>query len=211
MKNLHNVYINFEKHLMSDEKPSEYFIEFFENDSSSKLYPLTMLNELKKIDQSLVHHPEGNVWNHTMLVVDNAAIRKNKSNNPKIFMWSSLLHDLGKIPATKIRKGRITAYDHDKYGEKLCTEFLNAMGAKEEDIYKTSKMVRWHMQILYVVKDLPFADIKGMLNDVDLDDIALLSLCDRLGRGNMTNKTLELEKNNMNIFIEKCEKLQRLK
>lgn len=32
-----------------------------------------MLYNLKETEQSKVHHPEGNVWNHVLLVVDEAA------------------------------------------------------------------------------------------------------------------------------------------
>lgn len=36
--------------------------------------------------------------------------------------------------------------------------------------------------MLYVLKKLPFADMKNLLREVDINDMALLSKCDRLGR-----------------------------
>jgi hypothetical protein len=36
--------------------------------------------------------------------------------------------------------------------------------------------------MLYVLKKLPFADMKGLLKRVDIYELALLCLCDRLGR-----------------------------
>ncbi len=198
------IFYDFENHLITDTQPSCYFNQIFENLPISTVYPFTMLNDLKKVNQSSKYHPEGNVWNHTMLVIDNASARKKQSHNPKALMWASLLHDIGKTSATKVRKGRITAYDHDKFGEKMSVEFLSALNADKKLIHKVSKMVRWHMQILFVVKELPFADIETMLSEVDLEDIALLSLCDRLGRGNMNNDTISDEENNVKIFMEKC-------
>ena len=62
------------------------------------------------------------------------------------------------------------------------------------------------MQLLFVVKDLPFAEIKNMLSDVSLDEIALLSICDRLGRGELTENKIREEKANIETFIKKCEK-----
>lgn len=203
MKNS-EIYINFEKHLMNDENPSHYFNQFFQDKTISASYPLSMLHDLKNIKQSPKYHPEGNVWNHTMLVIDNAATRKDQSRQPKALMWAALLHDLGKVPATKIRKGRITAYNHDKLGEKMAVDFLTALNAPQEMIHQVSKLVRWHMQILFVVKDLPFADITTMLNDVNLDDIALLSLCDRLGRGDIAEKNIQTEQQNVKLFVKKC-------
>ena len=47
------------------------------------------------------------------------------------------------------------------------------------------------MQPLFIAKNLPFSDIRGMLSEVDLDEISLFSLCDRLGRGNMSPERLK--------------------
>lgn len=197
-------YMDFEKHLLEDEQPSDYFNQIFQENSFADKHPFNMLNKLKHIKQSPKYHPEGSVWNHTMLVIDYAASKKDQSSNPKFFMWAALLHDLGKIPATKIKKGRVTAYAHDRLGEKLAIDFLEALDADKNTIYAVSKMVRWHMQILYLLKDLPFADIKTMLTEVTLEDIALLSLCDRLGRGNISPSCQLEEEKNVRLFIEKC-------
>ena len=69
-------------------------------------------------------------------------------------------------------------------------------------------MVRWHMQTLFVVKELPYANIKLMLSEVSLKEIALLSICDRLGRRNMAEEKIQEEKENIRIFIEKCNEFQ---
>lgn len=119
-------------------------------------------------------------------------------------MWACLLHDIGKPATTKIRRGKITAYDHDKVGERLAVNFLEVFNCDKEFIYKVSKMVRWHMQVLMVVKDLPFADIKTMVKEVSVHEIALLAMCDRLGRGEPTEKMLSDEKKNMEYFLTKC-------
>jgi putative nucleotidyltransferase with HDIG domain len=49
-----------------------------------------------------------------LLVVDEAAKRKAYSTDQRVFMWAALLHDIGKPASTRLRKGRITAYNHDK-------------------------------------------------------------------------------------------------
>ena len=151
-------FIEFDKQLIQNPKPSDYFNEIDRRSNLfSKIYPFTMLGDLKKIEQSPKHHPEGNVWNHTMQVVDAAAQHRDKSEEPRIFMWSALLHDLGKAPTTKLRKGRITAYDHDRVGAGMAERFLKQFAQDSIFINIDSKMLRWYMQILYVVIDLPFA------------------------------------------------------
>ena len=187
-------------HLLEDEKPSLYFNEISES-SLFEQYPLTLLNRLKETNQSPKHHPEGNVWNHTMLVVDEAAGVKNESNDKKVFMWAALLHDIGKPATTKIRKGKITSYDHDKVGAELAKKFLIELADDEIFIDRVVKLIRWHMQILFVVNNLPYADVKTMKKQADLKEIALLGLCDRLGR---LEADREQEENNIRMFLQKC-------
>lgn len=168
-------------HLMEDEKPSNYINEIAITEIFNE-YPFPMLQKLKTTEQSKKYHPEGSVWNHTMLVLDEAAKVRTQSKEPEEFMWAALLHDIGKPATTRVRKDKITSYDHDTVGERLCREFLKALGAEEEFIRKVSALVRYHMHILYLLKGLSYADRSGLAKNVDAEDIALLCKCDRLGR-----------------------------
>lgn len=197
----------FERHLLRDEKPSCYFNALADSREFPADYPLTLLTDLKQVPQSPVHHPEGNVWNHTMLVVDRAADRKSVSKDARVLMWAALLHDLGKITNTKVQNGKISAYDHDADGEKLARSFLEACTQDETFIKKVCALVRWHMQMLYVIKHLPFSNIKKMKTQTDINEVALLSFCDRLGRGELTPSVIEQELKNVEYFLQKCGKV----
>ena len=199
------IFKDFECHLLNDERPSIYFHDEIKKEAYFNQYPFHMLKELKEIPQSSKYHPEGNVWNHTMQVVDEATPRKDKSEDERVFMWAALLHDIGKAPATRVKKGRIIAYDHDKIGADMSIDFLKALTDEEEFIDKVSKLVRWHMQILFVVKGLPFAELSRMMSQVSYKEVALLGLCDRLGRGELTDEKIQQEENTIKKFIEKCE------
>lgn len=189
-----------DSHLLKDGKPSDYLRSLLDSEAF-RGHPFHMLSDLVKVEQSPEHHPEGNVWNHTLLVVDNAARYKEQSSDSRVFMWAALLHDIGKAPTTKLRKGRITSYDHDKEGERMSREFLACFHCPEDFIQKVSRLVRWHMQILFVVKGLPFAEIAKMKSQVPLEEVALLGLCDRLGRGHPVDEAKERE--NIRVFLEK--------
>jgi putative nucleotidyltransferase with HDIG domain len=191
-----------DKHIMEDEKPSMFLNEIIE-DNLFRKRPFSMLYRLKETMQSPIHHPEGNVWNHTMLVLDNAAEVRTKSKNPKVFMWAALLHDIGKPDTTRNRKGKITSYDHDSVGAILTKEFLEYFSCQEEFIESVIYLVRYHMHILYVLKDLPYGDIEGMKKNVDTEELALLGLCDRLGRLNLDR---EKEEEAINLFLKKMNK-----
>lgn len=168
-------------HLLTDEKPSLY-IEELDQQSYFREYPLSLLHQLKATEQSPQYHAEGSAWNHTMMVLDEAASHRTESNNPKVLLWSALLHDIGKPSTTRNWKGKITSYDHDKKGESLCIEFLEYFKQESSFVEAVSAMVRYHMHMLYVLKNLPYADVKGLIRRTDAKELALLCLCDRLGR-----------------------------
>jgi putative nucleotidyltransferase with HDIG domain len=197
---LHELYCEIDRHLLQDEKPSEYLSEIYDHPLFSE-HPFSMLHALRKTEQSPVHHPEGNVWNHTAMVVDEAAKLRGRSQNQRVFMWAALLHDIGKPKTTEKRSGKITAYDHDKVGAKLSKDFLSVFTDDAGFINDVSQLILYHMQILFVVKDMRFADVKGILANTDIRELALLGLCDRMGR---TDSDIAKEEKNIEIFLGKC-------
>lgn len=195
-------------HLINDEKPSVYLSEIT-NDKKYNIEPINKIFKLQKIDQNPKFHPEGNVLNHVFMVVDRASKYKDKSSNPLAFMWAALLHDIGKLTTTRVRKGRITSYDHDIEGEYISKEIMDKLSNDEEFKYIISKLVRYHMQPLFFDKDLPFFMCEDMLRDIDYKEVALLSSCDRLGRGSMSSEDEEEELKKIEKFKMYCEKIER--
>lgn len=176
-----NLFEEITEHLLLDDRPSE-FLEKISKQEEFQMYPFSLLLQLKKTEQSPKYHAEGNVWNHTMLVLDEAAKVKVQSKDPRIFMWAALLHDIGKPGTTRMKKGRITSYDHDVEGERLAIEFLECFSQEEHFLQSVVSLVRYHMHMLYLLRELPHSDLMGLLRNVDIEEIALLCLCDRLGR-----------------------------
>ncbi len=193
-------FVEINTHLQNDPCPSLYFNQIYD-EAWFQEYPFDGLYKLKVTEQSPKYHPEGNVWIHTMLVIDEAANIKKRSKSPEVFMWAALLHDIGKAPATRVHKGKITAYDHDKIGAKLAKDFLSCLTEDEAFIKDVAKLVRWHLQILFVVNSLQFSDIITMSKQVDIEEIALLGLCDRIGRKNADRAS---EEKNIELFLKRC-------
>ena len=133
-------------------------------------------------------------------------ILKKYSNDEKVFMWAALLHDIGKLTTTRVRKNRITSYNHDTEGKDIAMNILNELTDDEEFKQKVSKLVRWHMQPLFYDKNLPFFQPQDMINDVEYKEVALLSLCDRLGRGNLDEDRIKEEKERIESFKAYFEK-----
>lgn len=197
---IQTLYGEINEHLLKDEKPS-VFLEGLSKEQQLDLSPFNMLEALKETGQSPKYHAEGNVWNHTMLVVDEAAKVKRQSSSERVFMWGALLHDIGKAVTTQIRNGKITAYEHDKAGAEMTVKFFSYFDEPAGFVREVEALVRWHMQILYVTKGLPFAQVKQMKQQTRIEDIALFGLCDRLGRFGADKVQ---EQNTIRLFIEKC-------
>ncbi len=74
------------------------------------------LNELDEIPQKPDHHPEGNVWIHSMLVVQYSG----KAFKDPMINFAGLMHDLGKYPSYKEHG---TAHGHEDSGLKPIKDF----------------------------------------------------------------------------------------
>lgn len=196
------LFLDIEHHLLNDDKPSVYLRESLK---SHKLddYPFSMIKELEEVDQNPKFHPEGNVFIHTMMVIDEGAKVRERSLNKRAFMWALLLHDIGKKPTTKIRKGKLTSYNHDIAGADMTRVFLAYFNEEESFINEVTSLVRWHMQSLFVTKNLKYQNVDAMLEEVTINDIVLVSLSDRLGRGNLKGDEIKETKTQINTFKEK--------
>ncbi|AVK48973.1 phosphohydrolase [Clostridium sp. MF28] len=202
------IFLNIEERLISDDKPSIYLENALKNHNLDN-YPFSMISDLRDVDQNPKFHPEGNVFIHTMMVIDQGAVNRERSRDKRVFMWALLLHDIGKKPTTKLRKGRLTSYNHDSVGAEMAREFLTYFNMEENFIDEVSGLVRWHMQSLFVTKDMKFQNIGDMLRDVDINEIFLVSLSDRLGRGNLDHIEINKTKEEVRKFKEKITDFKR--
>ena len=174
-----------EKVLMTYEKPSVYFKELKKENKLNKEYP--EINDLVGVIQSPIHHPEGDVFNHTMMVIDEAAKLKNKSQYPLGFMYSALCHDFGKVLTTTTKEdGKIISYNHERAGLKLVRKFLNRTTKKEESNLReyVLNMTEFHMQPNQLAnQNSKLKSTRKLFNkSVCPQDLVLLAKADALGR-----------------------------
>jgi len=76
------------------------------------------LDPLAATPQDPEWHPEGDVWTHTLQVVDEAAASIGELDPPRALavMLGSLCHDLGKPATTRFEDGRIRSRGHEDAG-----------------------------------------------------------------------------------------------
>ena len=132
------------KALLKADKPSIFFGSLRAMDQLDVWFP-----ELKQtigLEQDPVFHPEGDVWTHTMEVIDRAAAFRDRVSDPYSFMLLALTHDLGKIVTTEVINGRIHAYEHEQKGMPLVEAFIGRL-TNEKDIKDyVFNMVPLHMR-----------------------------------------------------------------
>lgn len=174
-----------EKILLTYENPSKYFISLKENNSLDKHFP--EIGDLVGVIQSPIHHPEGDVFNHTMMVIDEAAKLKNKAKNKLGFMYSALCHDFGKVITTTTKDdGKIISYNHERAGLKLVKKFLDRITDVEDDELRKYilNMVEFHMQPNQLVNQNSKLKSTRKLFSKSIcpHDLVLLAKADSLGR-----------------------------
>lgn len=174
-----------EKVLLTNEKPSTYFKKLKENNKLEDDFP--EVSDLIGVIQSPIHHPEGDVFNHTMMVIDEAAKLKDKATNPLGFMYSALCHDFGKVLTTRTKEdGKIISYNHERAGLKLVRKFLDRISKKEDDEFKNYvlNMTEFHMQPNQLANQSSKLKSTRKLfsRSICPEDLVLLAKADALGR-----------------------------
>ena len=132
------------KVLLGSEKPSVFFEVLREMDQLDVWFP--ELKALIGVEQDPVYHPEGDVWVHTMEVVDRAAKYRDRVSDPYSFMLLALTHDLGKTVTTEIVKGRIHAYDHENRGIPIAEAFIRRISGEKDVMRYVKNMLPLHMR-----------------------------------------------------------------
>ena len=136
------------------------------------------------LPQSPVFHPEGDVWTHTMKVLDEAAILREQAKDPLGLMLAALCHDFGKAVTTETVNGALHAYGHETAGLPIIKNFLARLTSEvslTKDVLKLSEL---HMKPNRKVSD--GAKKKSFMKLFDEsacpEDLLLLSKADYLGR-----------------------------
>lgn len=142
------------------------------------------LQQLVHCHQRLDYHPEGNVMNHTLLVVDLAALCKDKTSWPLAFMWGAFLHDIGK-PKVTTPEGR--APGHNESGVEVFNSYFSSIFNNKKMKKYIKTMIYYHMHLMNMVrnnsKDYSFYKLlKGIDGVMPIYDLVYISKCDKLGR-----------------------------
>lgn len=172
-----------------DAQPS-LFLGYLRDLGSTFLIP--ELHALIGCPQQVDHHPEGDVWNHTLMVCDQAALIADREDlftyERIILLFAALTHDFGKPATTVIHDdGRITAYDHPQKGVESAYTFLRNIGMDNTMIAHVIPLVREHMvHVFYFTPEITTRVVKRLMMRLEPATVKMLSYlveADASGRG----------------------------
>ncbi len=146
------------------------------------------LNALIGCIQDKEYHPEGDVWIHTMMCLDELAkIIKDENIEDeyrKLYLFYGILcHDLGKPFCTQEINGKITSHKHEVLGIEPSISFLSKLTNEKKFIETVCTLVKNHLAPfqLYLAESSLKA-IKRLSLKVNIEDLCLVCLADCLGR-----------------------------
>jgi tRNA nucleotidyltransferase (CCA-adding enzyme) len=130
-----------DKLLLLARRPSLGFALALEIGVIDKLFP--EVRALVGCPQEPEWHPEGDVWVHTLLVLDEARARIDDLERPQqvTVMLGALCHDLGKPPTTAFIDGRIRSIDHEQAGVAPATALLARLNVQTIGGYDVARQV----------------------------------------------------------------------
>lgn len=139
----------------------------------------TLLPELlpmKGCSQPPDYHPEGDVWEHTLRVVQHVS-EQGPPNNA--LAWAGLLHDVAK-PATRTVTDRIRFHGHEGLGADMSRAVLQRFKLSNELIDACCSLVADHLRFNHV-KEMKLSTLKRLLRRDDIGDLLALLKADCLG------------------------------
>ena len=170
------------KALLKAAQPSVFFEVLRQMEQLEVWFP--ELKALIGVPQNPRYHAEGDVWNHTMMVLDEAAKLRHRVENPYAFMLSALVHDFGKALCTEEIRGVIHAYDHEKAGLAAVEAFMKRLTAENRLLKYVLNMTLLHMKPNTVARSGSARKVTNRIFDesADPEGLICLALADDRGR-----------------------------
>jgi tRNA nucleotidyltransferase (CCA-adding enzyme) len=137
-------------------------------------------------------HPEGDVWVHTLRVVDESRTRIADLERPQqiAVMLGAVCHDLGKPLTTAFIDGRIRSIDHEQAGVAPAAAVLDRLNIHTVQGYDVRRqvlgIVAHHLKPgMFRQSPTPVSDgaFRRLAQKVDLELLARVAKSDCLGRG----------------------------
>ena len=171
-------------------KPSIFFESLREMNQLG--YWFMEIQNLIGVEQNPIYHREGDVWTHTMMVLDYAHTITEQDYagymiepiNKNYFMLACLCHDLGKPEAYNDDCGRVTSINHEKIGLKPAEQFILRITQDRKIMKYVLNMVEMHMKPNMCANSHSHKKATNRMfnKSIDTRGLLLLAKSDYLGR-----------------------------
>lgn len=153
-----------------------------------------ILPEVARLDgvEEVYGHQHKNNLVHTFKVVDNIALRSDKT----MLRLAGLLHDIGKSATKKFVRGiGWTFYQHEHVGKKLVYGVARRLRLSKPDTDYLAKLVRWHQQPISLMDEgITDSAVRRLIVSLgeELEDLLILGRSD-ITTGNPLKKEKRLK------------------
>ena len=183
------IFEEFKKLLLLSEKPSRG-LETARELEILKGFP--EINQLAGIPQDPKCHPEGDVWNHTLRVLDAAATIKTGFDVKDLeLMLAALCHDLGRGPTTAYIQTRWRSHAQHESGFIRTESFLKRITEESKLIRNIQLLVKEHLRPQQLYNDrerIRSSDILRLALRVSITDLVRLAHAGYQGKMRISGK-----------------------
>jgi poly(A) polymerase len=102
---------------------------------------LPEVDRMHGVEQPPQFHPEGDVWIHTLLLLEKLPPRCSRT-----LAWGTLLHDVGKPPTFRVAPDRIRFDGHVEVGVRMAEEICRRLHFSNDDTRQIAALVANHMR-----------------------------------------------------------------
>jgi poly(A) polymerase len=135
---------------------------------------LPEVESLRGVAQSPDYHPEGDVLEHTLLLLEQLAPGVSES-----LALGALLHDVAKPACAEERNGRKTFYGHCEKGAEMAAEICHRLRRSREVRERVVYLVRNHLRLVQA-PEMRLATLKRMLREEGFAELLELAHLDAL-------------------------------
>jgi len=96
---------------------------------------------MRGVAQPPQFHPEGDVWVHTLLLLEQLA-----PGCQRTLAWGALLHDVGKPPTFRVAPDRIRFDNHVEVGVAMSAEICRRLRFSNDDTHQILALIQNHMR-----------------------------------------------------------------
>ena len=144
------------------------------DDSGLLAVVLPEVARMRGVAQSPDHHPEGDVWDHTLLLLDQLP-----GGVAETLALGALLHDVAKPLCAGVKGDRITFYGHPSVGANLAVEICHRLRRSRATWERVEYLVRHHLRLMQA-PEMRLATLKKMLGEVGFPELVHLARLDAL-------------------------------